>query len=94
MAELADEIHAEIQRLCALGDKRANAKQFPEAYSPIGLHGICCRSQKQNGRPPPGYLPLLEIQTFLAVIMSLVVTIFHKPCTAQTQSGTPFFTYA
>lgn len=31
MAELADEIHAEIQRLCALGDERANAKRFPEA---------------------------------------------------------------
>lgn len=31
MAELSDETHAKIQRLCALGDENAGAKQFSEA---------------------------------------------------------------
>lgn len=31
MAELSDEIYSEIQRLCALGDKHAGVKQYPQA---------------------------------------------------------------
>ena len=31
MAELSDGNHEEIQRLCAIGDKCANAKQYPDA---------------------------------------------------------------
>jgi hypothetical protein len=31
MAELSEDVHTEIQRLCAEGDKQAGLRQFPEA---------------------------------------------------------------